>query len=157
RKGRRDSAVSFGGGSGLATSADAGRIAIEQGDKILIYDRAERRWTTVKPAPGTARLGHPRLTDDGTILTALLDDGEQVGLWDAQEGQLLGTLSAEPLLLTELAIGPLAGWLAGRDDKGRLCLWDLNSLRRELAGLGLDWSDRPYPATPRPLEPDDLA
>ncbi|MCC7485545.1 MAG: protein kinase [Burkholderiales bacterium] len=78
-------------------------------------------------------------TRDGTLLA--IAAGGVVGLVRTTDGELLAHLETtrSGSYVPELAFSPDGGQLALCWENGLLTLWDLRTLRRELAARGLDW------------------
>lgn len=78
-------------------------------------------------------------TRDGSLLA--IAAGGVVGLVRAADGELLAHLETTRAgsYVPELAFSPDGGQLALCWENGLLTLWDLRTLRRELAARGLDW------------------
>jgi WD40 repeat protein len=93
---------------------------------------------------------------DGKVL-AILQNPRLVQLLDVATGQELASLaSAEPGRIGYLAFSPDGGRLAVACADGVLQVWDLRSLRRQLADVGLDWDLPPYSPVDRKQEPAPL-
>jgi serine/threonine protein kinase/WD40 repeat protein len=76
---------------------------------------------------------------EGSLL-ALAHSPDIVRLVDPVSGAELARLTPPArLLITSLAFSPDGNQLAVGSENAVLQLWDLGSLRRQLAGLGLDW------------------
>jgi len=58
----------------------------------------------------------------------------------------LGSLT--PILASWLAFSPSGTQLAVATEAHVIQLWDLRKLRQQLAELGLDWDQPPYPPAP---------
>jgi tetratricopeptide (TPR) repeat protein len=85
---------------------------------------------------------------DGKIL-AILQNPRLVQLIDVATGQELASLaSPDPRRIGHLAFSADGGRLAATCADGVLQVWDLRSLRRQLADVGLDWDLLPY----RPID-----
>jgi serine/threonine protein kinase/tetratricopeptide (TPR) repeat protein len=91
---------------------------------------------------------------DGHLL-AIAPHGE-VMLYEFPACRELASLAAPTAeTIVHLCFSPDAGTIVAKTASGSLHIWDLHSLRRQLAPLGLDWDTPPYPprsnAEPLPL------
>ncbi len=88
---------------------------------------------------GSAVAGPVAFTPDGRLL-AVAANRRDVRLLDPTTGEELATLTApDPVNLSRLAFSADGSRLAATVVGRSLQVWDLRALRRELAGLGLDW------------------
>jgi WD40 repeat protein/serine/threonine protein kinase len=121
------------------------------GRLALVNEQQEAEWWDVSAGRRVAAYGRGELADhSGTstwsTITALSPDGawyavgnRAISLWDAQTGRLLLALPRENNPVIALAWSPNRSYLAVGSADGGLALWDLPAVRRQLAGLGLDW------------------
>lgn len=125
---------------------------------LVTGDRREYRFWEVGswrpgrriPRPGSINLaGHSAFSPDGTLL-AVVDSPFTVCLLDAPTGRRLATLeSPDPHLIHCLRFSPDSSLLAvGWDGHNATQVWNLRSIRQNLARLGLDWNLAPYPPQP---------
>jgi WD40 repeat protein len=78
-------------------------------------------------------------------IVAILQSPRLVQLIDVATGQDLASLvSPDPRRIGHLAFSPDGSQLTAACADGVLQVWDLRSLRRQLAELGLDWDLPPY-------------
>jgi WD40 repeat protein/tRNA A-37 threonylcarbamoyl transferase component Bud32 len=116
-------------GKWLFTASDKGRldrIDVEAGKVVATWTAAEDE------LPALAL--HP----EGTMI-AFGGEGRVIHLCDTATGQELARWEAHETSLTALAFSPDGRTLVSGSADGTLKLWDLPSLRRELAALSLDW------------------
>lgn len=110
-----------------------------------------RRVGTWEPAPplpypgARPTLGAAAFSPDGRVF-AVVEEQESVRLFDLAEWKSLGRLSA-PVAgsINALAFSPDGAQLAAACVRGRMRLWNLTAIRKELAALQMDW-DLPAPA-----------
>ena len=103
------------------------------------------------PYPGARpTLGAAAFSPDGRVL-AVVEEQESVRLFDLVEWKSLGLLRA-PVAgsINALAFSPDGSQLAAACVRGRLRLWNLTAIRKELAALQLDW-DLPAPVGATPV------
>jgi serine/threonine protein kinase/WD40 repeat protein/Tfp pilus assembly protein PilF len=138
--------------------ADAGRgdagIAFSPDGRwlVTVVSQEYRFWHTGSWQPGpvirredAGWLCPPAFTRDGRVV-ALARSARLVRLLDAEKLQELATLTpAHPQRIVHLAFGPDGSRLAASCDNQLIQVWDLRRIRRELARMGLDWDQPPYP------------
>jgi serine/threonine protein kinase/WD40 repeat protein len=104
-------------------------------------------WTMSHAA--TKKIASPAelaFSPDGTIM-ALDDWPRGIKLLKTQTGEELGTLEApDDNASTSLTFSSDGAQVAAATPNHTIHLWDLRSIRRELAGIGLDWDLPPFPA-----------
>jgi len=82
---------------------------------------------------------------DGRLL-ALARSTLEVQLFDPHTGRQVARLpSPFPQIISCLCFSPDGSRLAVATEAGTVELWDLRHIRRELAEMGLDWDQPPYP------------
>jgi WD40 repeat protein len=100
--------------------------------------RLLRRWPRKS---ALNRSGVAAFTQDGRLL-AVAHSPDVVQLIDPNTGGIVAKLPPPSRLLNRaMAFSPRGDQLAVASENGVLQLWDLNTLRRELASLGLNWPD----------------
>jgi WD40 repeat protein len=82
---------------------------------------------------------HVGLSPDGRWLAASSASGRGVNVWDVERGRLLVPLPEEKGTVWCLTWGPDSRRLAVSRSDGGLAVWDLDSVRRQLAELGAGW------------------
>lgn len=93
---------------------------------------------------------------DGKLL-ALVAKGSAVELLDPRTTEVLALLTpAEGSIIQWLKFSPDGENLAVMTRTYGLHVWDLRTLREELAKLGLDWNRPPYPKRPTFEKPDPV-
>jgi WD40 repeat protein/tRNA A-37 threonylcarbamoyl transferase component Bud32 len=101
-------------------------------------------WRCIRRWPRKSALnrgGVAAFRRDGALL-AVAHTPHLVQLLNPHTGDALARLtSPSRLLIRDLAFSPDGNQLAVASENGVLQLWDLGGLRRDLARLGLDWSD----------------
>jgi serine/threonine protein kinase/WD40 repeat protein len=134
---------------GVSLNGDA-RVAFSPDGRWLVLGTArDYRFYEVRSwQPGRT---HPReredtsaavlaFAPDGKVL-AILPNLRLVRLLDVSTGQELASLaSPEPRWIGHLAFSPDGSRFAAACGSGVIQVWDLRSLRRQLADLGLDWN-----------------
>jgi WD40 repeat protein len=86
-------------------------------------------------------------------IVAILHNPRLVQLVDVNTGQELASLAPpDPPRIGHLAFSPDGSRLAVVCGGGVIQVWELRSLRRQLADLGLDWDLPPYPAVDKKKE-----
>jgi WD40 repeat protein/tRNA A-37 threonylcarbamoyl transferase component Bud32 len=126
-----------GPGSCAALADESQLTAVGQGKQILIYDaRAKQlRTTLVGHESAIADLAFDRA---GGLLASAGDTGT-VNLWNPVTGENLLSLDTQQRTLSRVGLSPTGRWLVTGDTAGRVRLWDLIELRRQLKAAGLDW------------------
>jgi serine/threonine protein kinase/WD40 repeat protein len=89
---------------------------------------------------------------DGKILAGTFGF-TKVRLFNATTGEILGVLERpDSWTVTSLSFSPDGTQLAVCEGKNALHLWDLRTIRQELAQMHLDWDLPPYPTKPVALK-----
>jgi WD40 repeat protein len=85
-------------------------------------------------------------------------DQVEVQLFDLRAGRPLGRLrTPREARMSSLAFSRDGSKLAAGTTQGRLRVWDLAQMRRQLANLKLDWDNPPFPiGTPESGPPPPL-
>ncbi len=136
RRGAPVRALGLGAGGFASFSPDGGTLFANGGSEARLYD-----WPalTVVPSPPLA-LGSARFAPDGKLL-AIAAEG-RIALVRLPGAQMLGNLPGAAK--ASLRFDPTGGRLFVYEDF-QLHVWDLRTLRRELAAVGLDWEGPPLP------------
>jgi WD40 repeat protein/tRNA A-37 threonylcarbamoyl transferase component Bud32 len=116
-------------GKRLFTASDKGRLAVID----VEAGRVLTTWTAPEEALQALAL-HP----EGKMI-AFGGEGRVIHLCDTATGKELAHWGAHDTSLTALAFSPDGRTLVSGSADGTLKLWDLPSLRSELAALRLDW------------------
>ena len=133
-----------------AFSPDGARLAVNEAEDVVVWDleTGGELWRKALPRGGASVAWSP----DGRTVAALRENMVPM-LLDAATGHVLARLEhpdARPC--SALAFSPDSSQLACFLGSHRIQLWDLRSVRRELAALGLDWDLPPFaPAPVRPI------
>lgn len=130
-------------------SADGRRLAVHCGTQVVLYETAD--WQVVwrrAVADGISAMAFA----PGGSLVAVRTDRRLVRLLSGETGELLATLeTTSGMPVHELFFSADGRHLAATcDGTMEMCVWDLSAVRRELAGLGLDWNQAAFPAEVRP-------
>jgi serine/threonine protein kinase/WD40 repeat protein/tetratricopeptide (TPR) repeat protein len=135
------------GGNGDATVAFSpdGRWLMANGEECRIWEVGTWRLACRIDGRGYA------FSPDGRAL-ALVDPDRVICLADVPSGRILARLDhPDPPSVQDLAFASGGAELLVVNHEGDvLQVWDLRTIRRRLAGLGLDWDAPPYP----PVAPD---
>jgi WD40 repeat protein len=136
-----------GGGYDIATfSPDGQWLVTADGQEHRIH--AIPSWRTVDrvPIPGGTTAPVSAFTPDGRIL-ALATSRFAVRFLDTEGWSEIATLEhPDRISVSGLCFSPDGGHLAIASDTRVIQLWDLRSVRNQLARIGLDWDHPPYPA-----------
>jgi WD40 repeat protein len=128
----------------VALAGRARRVAVGCKGQIILYEPPSRRARVLKSEGGqVADLAFDR---DGSLLACASTEDGTVELWAPSRGELLAVFTTGQRL-TCVALSPSGTWLAVGDDSGRIRLWDLSGIRRQLRSANLDW---PAPSLPVP-------
>lgn len=107
-------------------------------------------WRIPRPLRSSVPM-HIALTPDGSLLAANLQ-ADAVDLFRPADGsEITRLLHASPYAVASLAFSPDHSRLAVLCIGHLVQLWDLASLRRELAARSLDWTHPPQPSPQIPL------
>jgi WD40 repeat protein len=120
--------------------------------EFRVWDAAtwQSRYTLPNEAAGF--YGYSAFSPDSRML-AVATSRTTVRLVNAESGRELATLQApEPLLISWIAFSPDGTQLAVAIEAGPIQVWDLRSIRRQLASMNLDWEMPPY-ALLQPSQP----
>jgi WD40 repeat protein len=131
-------------GTQVAISPDARQL-------VVAATRAYHLWH-VDPLTRSAVLARQESNVTGPLafspegkMLAVARSPWDVSLIDPESLEELATLRArDPEVLTWLCFSPDGRRLAAGTQDGRIQVWDLGSIRRQLGGIGLDWSLRPW-------------
>jgi WD40 repeat protein len=123
-------AAAFGSDSRLLyTAANDGRF-----DVIDVASGSIKR-TWYEPGATARALA---VSPAGSLLASAGED-RLIHLWDPATGKELARWEPHPSGASALAFHPDGQVLASGSDDGTVKLWDLPFIRKELAGIGLDW------------------
>jgi WD40 repeat protein len=105
----------------------------------------------IPQAPGNDWVPMMVFSRDGRILAGT-HSRSKIRLHDAATGEVLADLEApRSKEITGLVFNHDGTQLASCESSDALRLWDLRLIRRQLAELGLDWNQPPYPPVPENL------
>ncbi len=144
--------------SRVAFTADGRWLVSGSADEFTFWNAATGEPGVRFPRRDAGDLRGPMAFSQDGRLMALAVTRTLVQLRDPVTGENLAELdSSRPQMISALAFNPSGTQLAVLGETHSLQLWDLRSLRRELATLGLDW-DPPSPsgATGQPPTPARL-
>jgi len=130
----------------LAFSPDGRSLASNADEEVCLWEVPTGRvtWRVARPYPGDT-WGPLAFSPDGRLL-AVAQSRTAVQLLDAATGAALGSLeSPAPRIASWIAFSPSGTMLVVANEAHIIRLWDLRALRRQLAELGLDWDQPPYP------------
>ena len=133
----------------LGFAPDSHHLAAISLDGVTVWDLTANHlcWRVPKPGDPNSR-DCLAWSPDGRLLAVTFTLFE-TGLMDAQTGETITRVDhPEPSLISSLNFSPDSALLAVGCDSGQVQLWNLRDLRRELAGMGLDWKQPPIPETP---------
>src|SRR5262249_17297733 len=130
----------------------SGAAFFPDGRRLVLVDRVDlslQVWDLVAGAK-VSGLGRLEFGGQGSFylgrVSALTRDGHWlavqtpgVSLWDMDTGQVLLTLPPEQSVPSQLAWSPDQSLLAVGSSDGGLVVWNLPTVRAQLARLGLDW------------------
>lgn len=92
--------------------------------------------------PGQFENNFIALTEDGRRL-AVEESAGTISIWDCRSRKMLVRLPRQRTSVWCFAFSPKGNLLAVGLNDGGLFLWDLEAVREQLRGLGLDWEDSP--------------
>jgi len=133
----------------VAISPDGRWAVSNSGEEIRFYDlpTGRRGLGIRRPTLGDVP-GPVEFSPDGRVLAASMSR-TVVQLLEVATGRTLGTLeSPAPRLASWIAFSPSGTHLAIATEAHLIELWDLRALRQQLAELGLDWDQPPFPPPP---------
>jgi WD40 repeat protein len=126
--------------AGIAFSPDGKWLVVEEWDAGLRSFYRVGSWDLARKErvdPGDK--GGLAFTRDGRMMTIRLQNGRQLGLVDPRTGREWATLvPVNGARLSLVDLSPDGSLLAAAADRV-IHLWDLRAVRRQLAGMGLDW------------------
>ncbi|MDR3457513.1 MAG: protein kinase [Verrucomicrobiae bacterium] len=131
---------------GVAFSPDGRELAATTDAGVTVWDLASSNvvWHATD-CGGTVREDAIVWSPDGRLLAAT-HGRFATDLLAAATGELLARIEhPEPQLISSLGFSPDGTQLAVGCLSGRVQVWDLPELRRQLAALGLDWQQRAWP------------
>ncbi len=129
----------------LSFFPDSRRLIFLNRDRTAeVWDVRSREKTASFAASGGAGEAssyamHLSLSPDGSRLAASSASGHGVNVWDVASGRLLVPLPEEKGIVWCLAWSPDGRRLAVSRSDGGLAVWDCDSVRRQLAELGVGW------------------
>ena len=135
-------AVALGDEGGIAVFSPNGqRLVVGTGGRFLFYDTTDWRLRRELPRDTASALsGLVAFHPDGRTM-AVTHTLRQIRLIETDTGRTLATLDAPtPERITAMSFSRDGAMLAAATANAEVHLWDLNQLRQELHGLGLDLS-----------------
>jgi WD40 repeat protein len=128
-------------GHHVALSPDGRRLVVASSTKYYFWQTDPlRRTGVIVREPGSSGGGPAAFAADGQM-AAVARSPSQITIVDSETLDELVTLSApNPENLVSLCFGPEGRWLAAGTQSGQIQAWDLGSIRRQLAAIGLDWN-----------------
>ena len=127
------------GSANVAFSPDNRIIAVGGSDEVRFHELGSWRLLHAFPRlPGGQLPPHITFTSDSKVAAVVLPP-DRVTLVEAATGSQLATLPGESRILVKAVFSPDNRFLAAISTDHHLLVWDLESIRIRLAGLGLDW------------------
>ncbi|HLJ93232.1 MAG TPA: tetratricopeptide repeat protein [Gemmataceae bacterium] len=127
-------------------SPDGEWLVVNQSDACRFYRAGS--WQPAQEIRNEKMAGLPTVsafTQDGRMM-AVHFDGRYLDLLDpATSQEIVALTTVHTPLLGASTFSPDGSLLAVGTNEGILYLWDLRRLRQELANMGLDWPQPPYP------------
>ena len=127
------------GDARVAFSPDGRWLVTGTADEYRFWEVATWRPGLTKPRDQVGLPGPMAFTPDGRMF-AIASTNWDVRLIDPATGRDLAKLTApDPQPISWIDISPDGGHLAVGCDSRQVQLWDMHLVRRQLAGMGLDW------------------
>jgi WD40 repeat protein len=123
------------------------RLAIHWGQQVAVYSSDD--WRLLRTFPVAENIAVLAAMPRGGLL-AVRAERCRIRLLDVETGELHATMEMPNGMAVEsLAFSPDGSCLAAASASTRqIFVWNLAGIHRELAGLGLDWTDPPLPPAP---------
>src|SRR5262249_11997032 len=122
----------------VAVAAGGRLFAVATSQAIALYDPHARRATATLTGHG-GEIGDMAFDAAAMRLASVCRQDGTVRLWDTATGERLAAFDTGWQGVSRVALSSSGRWLAAMDYQGRVRLWDLAAVRRQLEEAGLDW------------------